>query len=167
MPSSTRRRKASRCSFPNCKKQLQTRRLCKAHGCTKLAQSRGLCVAHGGGRRCTFDGCSKLAQYKKLCLSHGGGRRCCVEGCAKFVQLRGCCKAHLKYMKETTEATTYRTATHNPSDSFDPVPTTTLSKLAIAFLMNPSTNASDPSSKRPSTTNTYSAEFDGQIFSIP
>ncbi|KAG2881274.1 hypothetical protein PC115_g22272 [Phytophthora cactorum] len=71
MPSSTRRRKASRCSFPNCKKQLQTRRLCKAHGggvrcrgsgCTKLAQSRGLCVAHGGGRRCTFDGCSKLAQ---------------------------------------------------------------------------------------------------------
>ncbi|ETL99590.1 hypothetical protein L917_03577, partial [Phytophthora nicotianae] len=145
MPSSRRRRKAARCSYPDCKKQVQTRRLCKAHGggircrgsgCTKLAQSRGLCVAHGGGRRCAFDGCDKLAQYKGLCLSHGGGRRCCVEGCEKFVQLRGCCKAHLKQL-ESPKATTYRLVHYDSSQSLYPVQATTLSKLDIEFLMNP------------------------------
>ncbi|EGZ14530.1 hypothetical protein PHYSODRAFT_301518 [Phytophthora sojae] len=47
------RSKVPRCSFPDCKKQVQTRKLCKAHGggvrcrgpdCTKLAQSRGLAL---------------------------------------------------------------------------------------------------------------------------
>ncbi|KAG2859311.1 hypothetical protein PC113_g9049 [Phytophthora cactorum] len=112
MPSSTSRRKVARCIVPECNKQVQTRKLCKAHGggvrcqgpkCRKLAQSRGLCVAHGGGRRCGFEDCNKLAQYKGLCLSHGGGRRCGVTGCQKFVQIRGCCKAHAK--RFTEEAT--------------------------------------------------------------
>ncbi|ETP22979.1 hypothetical protein F441_03815 [Phytophthora nicotianae CJ01A1] len=109
MPSPTSGRKVARCSAPGCKKQVQTRKLCKAHGggvrcqglnCAKLAQSRGLCVAHGGGRRCGFEGCNKLAQYKGLCLSHGGGRRCRVIGCHKFVQIRGCCKAHARRLIE-------------------------------------------------------------------
>ncbi|KAG7378993.1 hypothetical protein PHYPSEUDO_009239 [Phytophthora pseudosyringae] len=122
MPAPSRRRKAARCSAPNCTKQVQTRRLCKAHGggvrcrgpgCTKLAQSRGLCVAHGGGRRCASVGCAKLAQYKGVCLSHGGGRRCFVSGCHKFVQLRGGCKAHLKVL-ESREATKALEGTDNP-----------------------------------------------------
>ncbi|KAF4142747.1 hypothetical protein GN958_ATG08059 [Phytophthora infestans] len=109
MSSSTVYRKVARCSVPDCSKQVQTRKLCKAHGggvrcrgpnCPKLAQSGGLCVAHGGGRRCGFEDCNKLAQYKGLCLSHGGGRRCRVIGCQKYVQIRGCCKAHEKSLAE-------------------------------------------------------------------
>ncbi|KAJ8566311.1 hypothetical protein ON010_g6812 [Phytophthora cinnamomi] len=107
MPAPTRRRNSRKCSVPDCPKQSQTRRLCKAHGggvhcrvpqCPKLAQSQGLCVAHGGGRRCQVTGCGKLAQYKRLCLAHGGGRRCSVADCLKHAQVRGCCKAHAKLL---------------------------------------------------------------------
>jgi hypothetical protein len=140
MTPSSRRRKAARCSVPDCTKQVQTRRLCKAHGggircrapdCTKLAQSRGLCVGHGGGRRCRVDGCPKLSQYKGLCLSHGGGRRCVVPGCQKFAQIRGYCKADWNSLDA-------RNAVRSPTSTEDPAASSvSASKLAISFLMNP------------------------------
>ncbi|OWY98591.1 hypothetical protein PHMEG_00030608 [Phytophthora megakarya] len=94
-----------RCSIYDYNRQVQSRKLCKAHGggvscrslnCGKLAQRRGLCVAHGGGRYCEFGGCVKFAQFNRFCVKHGGGRRCNVRECQKFAQIRGFCKAHAK-----------------------------------------------------------------------
>jgi len=139
MPPTSTRRKVARCSVPECTKQVQTRRLCKAHGggvrcrgpnCAKLAQSRGMCVAHGGGRRCGFDGCGKLAQSKGMCLSHGGGRRCGVPTCNKFDQLHGYCKSHAKCFVAEETTTSSQPTLRLPRS-------TSNSKLALSFFLNP------------------------------
>lgn len=124
------RSKVPRCSFPDCKKQVQTRKLCKAHGggvrcrgpdCTKLAQSRGLAL------RTVADAAVRSVAVPSWrspgVVPHSRWRSTLPRASQKFVQLKGRCKAHAKALAR--------------SDDAQPILKNAGSKFSIAFLVNP------------------------------